>query len=178
MKCPICNDKELSGKQKYCSGACKQKALRLKDKRLILEVVEPKVVAPKVVAPVAPVAPATAEESHAQWLKRRMSETGSSTTTILRVGVSAQRGLEAPSKWEDQDLDYVIRAFGGNPKEEKKLEGTYPKTDADKFWWKKNKHMGAEWPHGPRWSPETFKRDCVNCHKPFTTNLERLRTCC
>ncbi len=27
MKCPVC-DKELIGKQKYCSGACKMKAAR------------------------------------------------------------------------------------------------------------------------------------------------------
>lgn len=28
MKCPVCNETELQGKQKYCSGACKTKASR------------------------------------------------------------------------------------------------------------------------------------------------------
>lgn len=44
MKCPVCNDKELVGRQKYCSGACKMKASRnrnIEDENVTLPTVTP-----------------------------------------------------------------------------------------------------------------------------------------
>jgi hypothetical protein len=61
---------------------------------------------PKVVMYTPPEIPVT--EDHTQWLARRMKETGSKTTTMMRVGIDAEYSVEVPSKWDDDDLTHAI----------------------------------------------------------------------
>lgn len=51
------------------------------------------------------------KESHAQWLARRIKETGSKSSIFVKVGYPPESSpsVEIPSKYESSDLDRAIR---------------------------------------------------------------------
>lgn len=120
MKCPQCNDKELIGKQKYCSGACKMKASRSKNVTVGEIYKTPVKSAPSVTSEQESVTPnvtdVTVNETYSDYLKRR----GGVTRTI-RVGYPKLYEIDVPLDYTDEDLDRaiqeVINRLGYDPRQ-------------------------------------------------------------
>lgn len=110
MKCPQCNNKELTGKQKYCSGACKMKASRTKKAPIVEDTVDSPVEPTPALSELPTPAVASTEETYEQRLQRRIKETGSLSAITIKVGYPPETApsIQVPSKYDTEDLDFAI----------------------------------------------------------------------
>lgn len=113
MKCPQCNVTELTGRQKYCSDACKQAAHRVKKMGGVH--------AEKIITDEHP----SRTETYSERLDRRIQETGSVGRKPIKVGYPEMFEVEVPSKHEMEDLDAAVE-------EVKTRLGKYPRQPVTK----------------------------------------------
>lgn len=113
MLCPVCNDAELTGRQKTCSAACRTKLSRIKDEPHVEPQVQEEPQKPSVLPAVhtSQDSESSTQETHAEWLARRMIESGSMSTIRVAVGYPPETAprVQIPSRYESSDLDYAIQ---------------------------------------------------------------------